>query len=84
MNEQREGVELPTRNVEARADGTVRFQDGRGRAWIVREEECPAPWGRAERCLIFMSEYLVRRVWAVPENWRSLSARELEALSWRT
>ena len=50
----------------------------------MREEDCPAPWGRAERCLIFMSEYLVRRVWMVPDDWRSLSARELEALSWRT
>lgn len=52
-----------------------------GVAWRV--VECPAahvPGSRGARCLVFLSEGLVRRVWHFPLDWRTLSRAALEAL----
>jgi hypothetical protein len=51
---------------------------------VYRRTEGPAvPGARAPRCLVFMSEAAVRRVWAYPATWRDLSPDALLALSER-
>ena len=63
------------------APDAVRFVDGEGLGWRV--VECAAahvPGSRGPRCLIFLSEGLVRRVWSFPPEWRTLAPVALEAL----
>ena len=55
--------------------------DRLGRAWRVREYT--AKWLRAPHAdphLRFESGLIVREVWTVPADWRSLSDRDLLAL----
>ncbi len=51
--------------------------DAEGSEWHVHEVETPQPWARAERCLIFSSSSVVRRVWRYPSEWAGLSSRAL-------
>jgi len=51
--------------------------DAEGSEWHVQEVETPQPWARGERCLIFSSPAVVRRVWRYPAGWAGLSSRAL-------
>jgi hypothetical protein len=51
--------------------------DAEGSEWIVREVETPQAWAHGERCLIFSSSSVVRRVWRYPAEWAGLSSRAL-------
>lgn len=51
--------------------------DGQGSEWVIREVDTPQPWARGDRCLIFSSSSVVRRVWRYPPGWARLSSREL-------
>ena len=51
--------------------------DAEGSEWIVREVETPQAWAHGERCLIFSSSSVVRRLWRYPEEWAGLSPRAL-------
>ena len=67
--------------------GTVIGQPRRfvadGEPWAVAELATDGrPWARRERCLVFMSDRLMRRVWDYPDTWRALSDAELFAVSW--
>jgi hypothetical protein len=62
----------------------VVLRDVRGTRWVVSERNTAAvPGARAPRCLVFMSEEAVRRVWTYPASWRDLSPDALFALSER-
>lgn len=68
--------------VSVLSDGGLGFFDGSGRFWRVVLRRAPnADWARGPRYLLFESNGIARRVWGVPENWRALSASELETLS---
>jgi hypothetical protein len=54
------------------------FDDVAGLEWQVTEHEA-----EAGSTLVFMSASAMRRVVHYPDNWRLLTAKELEALSWR-
>jgi hypothetical protein len=58
------------------------FNDHDGSRWTVREVEMRLADGTTRGSLIFESAHAVRRVWRYPDDWPSLSARDLEALSW--
>jgi hypothetical protein len=63
------------------APDAVHFVDGGGIAWrVVDCAGARVPGSRGPRCLIFLSEGLVRRVWSFPPDWRALSPAGLEAL----
>ena len=63
--------------------GSVDFVDDRNVLWRVTERDARYdPGSRGDWCLIFASENAIRRVWNYPPSWRSLSAVELEMLSW--
>ena len=67
----------------ARAEG-VSFTALDGTWWRVYETEgSSTPGSRGARSLCFDSAWVIRRVAHYPENWRELSAEELEALSWQ-
>ena len=51
--------------------------DAEGSEWVVREVETPQAWAHGERCLIFSSSSVVRRVWRYPAEWAGLSSRAL-------
>lgn len=66
------------RPLEAGSDAPTRLVlDGKGNEWLVKEFETPQAWARGERCLIFSSSSIVRRVWSYPARWDRLSSREL-------
>jgi hypothetical protein len=51
--------------------------------WQVEELGCTeTPGARADYCLVFTSDFAMRRVWHYPHDWRALSDAELLALSW--
>lgn len=51
--------------------------------WLVTERDAhDDPGARAERCLIFACDHIVRRVWDYPPGWRELPAAALLALCW--
>ena len=59
----------------------VHFVDREGVAWRVVERSTEdIPGARGPRCLIFLCEGIVRRVWTYPAAWHTLSAAALEAL----
>ena len=67
--------------VSVLSDGGLGFFDGAGRFWRVVLRRAPnADWVRGARYLLFESTGIARRVWTVPENWRAMSAIELETL----
>ena len=52
-----------------------------GVAWHVREMDTTSvPGARAERCLVFDSEGVVRRAWSFPEGWDELDDESIWAL----
>jgi hypothetical protein len=52
--------------------------------WYVEEHDARGvPGNRGERCLLFASEGVVRRVWDYPADWRDLVPVALSAMSWR-
>jgi hypothetical protein len=62
----------------------VEFTDADGESWRVTERDCRSvPGARGARCLVFMSDFVFRRVWKYPATWRTLSAAALTELSWR-
>jgi hypothetical protein len=62
----------------------ITIYDDHGTQWVVTERGAAhVPGARGPRCLVFMSEEAVRRVWAYPATWRYLSADALLALSER-
>ena len=73
----------PEREHGSLAADAIEFQLG-GVRWRVTEHEGDTvPGSRGERCLIFMSADVVRRVWRYPAGWRALPPEELLTLSWR-
>lgn len=67
----------------ARGD-VITFTGLDGTWWRVYETEGSAvPGSRGARCLCFDSAWVIRRVWTFPDNWRELSAKDLDALSWQ-
>jgi hypothetical protein len=66
------------------ASGRVIVHDDRGVRWEVSERDAAhVPGARGPRCLVFMSDSAVRRVWTYPPTWRLLSAAALLAVSER-
>jgi hypothetical protein len=62
----------------------VHFIDAEGTRWQVTERDCRlVPGALGPRCLVFMTDGVLRRVWEYPEEWRTLSGNGLVALSWR-
>ena len=52
-----------------------------GIRWTVREASTSSiPGAKADRCLIFDSEGVVRRLWAYPDDWAQLGDREIVKL----
>ena len=52
-----------------------------GVCWTVREASAArTPGAQADRCLIFDSDGIVRRLWTFPSNWRELDDAEIFAL----
>ena len=58
------------------------FTDSAGVSWHVREVSRVTTDLRQTTTLVFESNMMFRRVRDFPLNWRELSDRELEALSW--
>jgi hypothetical protein len=57
--------------------------DGTWLHWTVVEVDARMlPGSHGARCLIFMRQDCMRRVWDFPSEWRALDATALEALSW--
>lgn len=56
-----------------------------GRSLFVVEVGTDAvPGARLDRCLLFVTDRAIRRVWHYPGHWRELDDAELVALSWST
>ena len=62
---------------ESRQIATRVVMDAHGNEWVVREVETPQAWAHGDRCLIFSSPSIVRRIWRYPADWSRLSSREL-------
>jgi len=72
MSELHEHLDRNERDVPSRV-----VVDAEGSEWLVREVDTPQAWARGERCLIFSSSAIVRRVWRYPAGWAGLSSRAL-------
>jgi len=72
MSELHEHLDRNERDVPSRV-----VVDAEGSEWLVREVYTPQAWARGERCLIFSSSAIVRRVWRYPAGWAGLSSRAL-------
>jgi hypothetical protein len=72
MSELHEHLDRNERDVSSRV-----VVDAEGSEWLVREVDTPQAWARGERCLIFSSSAVVRRVWRYPAGWAGLSSRAL-------
>lgn len=72
MPDHRDQGRSENRDVDARV-----VVDGRGNEWVVREVETPQAWAHGQRCLIFSSSSIVRRIWQYPPGWAQLSSRAL-------
>ena len=75
MQDNRDDTDRRSRDVATRM-----VMDAQGNEWVVREVDTPQPWARGDRCLIFSSPAVVRRVWRYPESWARLSSLDLLAL----
>jgi hypothetical protein len=72
----------PERGHGRVADDVVEFHLD-GVRWLVTEHSGDGvPGARGDRCLIFMSADMARRVWNYPPDWRTLPPAKLIALSW--
>jgi hypothetical protein len=68
----------------AGAAGVVEFVDGDHVRWHVCERDARRDPGALRKwCLVFSCDDAMRRVWDYAPGWRTLSAVELIALSWR-
>ena len=74
----------PTESAAA-SDGLPErvFADGEGVKWRAFERPFSDYDRRTGVSLIFASESAVRRVRDYPSNWRALTDKELETLSWK-
>jgi hypothetical protein len=72
MSELHEHLDRNERDVPSRV-----VVDAEGSEWLVREVDTPQAWARGERCLIFSSSAIVRRVWRYPAEWAGLPSRAL-------
>jgi hypothetical protein len=72
MQDNRDHVERGSREALSRI-----VMDAQGNEWVVHEVDTPQAWAHGNRCLIFSSPAVVRRVWQYPDEWVGLSAREL-------
>lgn len=72
MQENRDHDDAGVRDLASRV-----VMDARGNEWVIREVETPQAWARGNRCLIFSSPAVVRRLWRYPDTWVRLSPREL-------
>jgi hypothetical protein len=55
-----------------------------GVLWSVREVDAArVPGARGERCLLFETEGVIRRVWSYPDDWRSVPDETLRILAER-
>jgi hypothetical protein len=72
MAELHDRLDRNERDVSSRV-----VMDAEGSEWVVREVETPQAWAHGERCLIFSSSSVVRRVWRYPAEWAGLSSRAL-------
>jgi hypothetical protein len=72
MQDSRDDAERGSRDVATRM-----VMDAQGNEWIVREVDTPQSWAHGDRCLIFSSPAIVRRVWRYPESWARLPSPEL-------
>lgn len=61
---------------------TRSFYDGQGIMWHVTERSTQRPGHAPRQCLYFEAAHAIRRVCSYPANWRALSDRKLEQLSW--
>jgi len=62
----------------------VVYDDTTGARWRVREVDARSvPGARADRCLLFEGEGVIRRVWNYPRDWSHLPPDEMVKLSWR-
>lgn len=72
------------RNGPARMGQPVKFKDSHGLCWTVCEHDGRSiPGHQNDTCLIFKSEYSMRRVWTYPADWQDMPATALEEMSWR-
>jgi hypothetical protein len=72
---------MPTSRQDA-AQSAHWFTDSAGVSWHVKEVTRVSTDLRQTTALVFESNMIFRRVRDFPANWRELSDRELEALSW--
>ena len=72
MQENRDHVEREPREALSRI-----VMDAQGNEWVVHEVDTPQAWAHGNRCLIFSSPAVVRRVWQYPDDWALLTSREL-------
>ena len=75
IQDNRDHVEQGSREAATRM-----VMDAQGNEWIIREVATPQAWAHGDRCLIFSSPAIVRRVWRYPEGWARLPPIELLAL----
>jgi hypothetical protein len=75
-------VSAARRETDNRTGPEVIVYDDRQARWVVSERDATnVPGARGPRCLVFMSEHTVRRIWTYPPTWRHLSPDALLALS---
>jgi hypothetical protein len=72
MQDNRDHVERGSREALSRI-----VMDAQGNEWVVHEVDTPQAWAHGDRCLIFSSPAVVRRVWRYPDEWALLSSRDL-------
>jgi hypothetical protein len=71
-----------TSDPQRRRQRSVAVEDRSGVRWRVYERVTTGePGARRDRCLIFDSDSVVRRVWNYPPDWWQLPQGELLALS---
>jgi hypothetical protein len=64
--------------------GSGREITAEGEVWRVTELDArETPGASGDRCLLFDSHSIGRRVWSYPDDWRRLPDAELYALRWR-
>jgi hypothetical protein len=64
--------------------GSGRQIAAEGELWRVTELDARrTPGASGDKCLLFDSDSIGRRVWSYPDDWRQLTDAELYALSWR-
>jgi hypothetical protein len=72
MQDNRDHVERESREALSRI-----VMDAQGNEWVIHEVDTPQAWAHGNRCLIFSSPAVVRRVWHFPGEWVRLSSGEL-------